>query len=860
MGEQHDKPQTAAERAHWEQAERRERNLWRSSFIIITLLSIGLGITSWSSIRALPQRLEALPIGLVVLVGLFGFYVWHQRREVSELRGYQRGMQESASKPPSEEQIEKLLDVVARSQHGYRELIDSLDHIVFNASLDGELKVVNRRFTDMLNLSFNDVVRHSIGEFFSEPTKELAQTIMPLFREKRSWTGIVKAKIRRTGDIRYFDAVLQPILKGDDVVAISGVARDVTAQRQTELRFTELFESLQEGVYFSTAEGKMLEANPALVKMLGYDNKEELMLVNKSAIYEDPAHRGWKVAELEKTGSIRNFEVTLVGKNGQKIRCLDSCSAIRDGAGKISRIQGTLVDITERVEIERRLQREQEFGRRLVECFPDLIIALDAEGKFTFVSPRSEQFVGLPPGRLLGNTVGERAHPEDIAHVQQEFHSVISGQKPSVRFEYRLKHADGSWRTARVSASPLMAGDGKIIGAVASARDVTEEKHLEGQLQPTEKFAAMGQMLAGVAHELNNPLTAILGVSDLLRERAADESMRRQADLVRQQARRAADIVQSLLAFSRRAAPGRTPVQVEQLIERVLQLHGGTLNKKHIEFEFKPTPDLPPVQGDASLLLQVFMNLVINSEQAISAVRDHGKIQITAIRLESNVVVTFDDDGPGIPPEILSRIFDPFFTTKRPGGGTGLGLTISMAIIREHGGTIEAHSAPGRGASIKMILPVASTVAFALGTTDSAALSAQARQVVPSLQGHSVLVVDDEDGIRELVSEGLAARGMAVETVSSCEEALAILSIRQFDVILCDYNLPGMNGEELFQRLSALGSTPARFIFMTGDMLDASAIDSYRALGARAIQKPFQLSGLASVLTEVLEAQPVKIA
>ena len=118
MGEQHDKPQTAAERAHWEQAERRERNLWRSSFIIITLLSIGLGITSWSSIRALPQRLEALPIGLVVLVGLFGFYVWHQRREVGELRGYQRGMQESASKPPSEEQIEKLLDVVARSQHG----------------------------------------------------------------------------------------------------------------------------------------------------------------------------------------------------------------------------------------------------------------------------------------------------------------------------------------------------------------------------------------------------------------------------------------------------------------------------------------------------------------------------------------------------------------------------------------------------------------------------------------------------------------------------------------------------------------------------------------------------------------------
>ncbi len=860
MGEQPDKSQKSSDRAQLEQAEQRERNLWRSSFIIIVLLSIGLGITSWGAIRAVPQRLEALPIGLVVLVALFAVYVWHQRRQLKEMRGFTRAIQEGASKPPSDEQIEKLLDVVARSQHGYRELIDSLDHIVFNVSLDGELKVVNRRFTDILNLGFNDVVRHSIGEFFSEPSKELVQTILPIFHEKRSWTGIIKAKVRRTGDIRYFDAVLQPILKADEVVAISGVARDVTAQRQTELRFTELFESLQEGVYFSTVEGKILEANPALVKMLGYDHKEELMLVNKAAIYEDPAHRGWKIAELEKTGSIRNFEVTLVGKNGKKIRCLDSCSALRDGSGRISRIQGTLVDITERVEIERRLQQEQEFGRRLVECFPDLIIALDTESKFTFISPRSEQFVGVPPAELLGNTVGERAHPEDIERVQEGFRSVIAGKKPSVRFEYRLRHADGNWRMARVSASPLMAADGKIIGVVASARDVTEEKQFEEQLIQTEKFAAMGQMLAGVAHELNNPLTAILGVSDLLRERAGDESMRRQADLVRQQARRAADIVQSLLAFSRRAAPGRTPVQVEQLIERVLQLHGSTLNKKHIAFEFKPTPDLPPVRGDASLLLQVFLNLVINAEQAISAVREQGKIQITAIRLEGNVVVTFDDDGPGIPPEILSRVFDPFFTTKRPGGGTGLGLTISMAIIREHGGTIEAHSVPGRGASIKMILPVASSVAFAPGTTDSAALSARARQVVPGLQGHSALVVDDEDGIRELVSEGLAARGMAVETVSSCEEALAILAIRQFDVILCDYNLPGMNGEELFQQLNALGSSPARFVFMTGDMLDASAMDSYRALGARAIQKPFQLSGLASVLTEVLETQPVKTA
>src|SRR3984885_7092487 len=167
-----------------------------------------------------------------------------------------------------------------------------------------------------------------------------------------------------------------------------------------------------------------------------------------------------------------------------------------------------------------------------------------------------------------------------------------------------------------------MAVDGKIIGAVASARDVTEEKHLEQQLQQTEKRAAMGQMIAGVAHELNNPLTAILGVSDLLRERAVDDSMRRQADLVRQQARRAADIVQSLLAFSRRSTPGRSPVKIADLVERALHLHGSALTKNRITIEFHPAKDLPAVEGDASLLLQVLLNLMINSQQAITAVRD----------------------------------------------------------------------------------------------------------------------------------------------------------------------------------------------------------------------------------------------
>jgi CheY-like chemotaxis protein len=163
---------------------------------------------------------------------------------------------------------------------------------------------------------------------------------------------------------------------------------------------------------------------------------------------------------------------------------------------------------------------------------------------------------------------------------------------------------------------------------------------------------------------------------------------------------------------------------------------------------------------------------------------------------------------------------------------------------------------PGRGASIKVILPASQTLGPVLPTTDTAEPS---RQVVPGLRGKSILVVDDEDGIRELVSEGLAARGMAVETVGTCEEALTLLGLRQFDVILCDYNLPGLSGEELFSRLSvSSGGIASRFVFMTGDLLDSAAHASFGLRGVRALQKPFQLSGLATLLSEVLEAQPAQ--
>jgi signal transduction histidine kinase len=240
-----------------------------------------------------------------------------------------------------------------------------------------------------------------------------------------------------------------------------------------------------------------------------------------------------------------------------------------------------------------------------------------------------------------------------------------------------------------------------------SARDITVEKKLEHQLIQSERLAAMGQMIGGFAHELNNPLTSILGVSELLQDEDSGEPVRKQLAILQQQARRAVEIVQNLLYFSRPPAPGRSVINVSELVQRTLHLQAYSLRKNNITVDFLPESSLPEVSGDPHQIMQVFLNLVVNAEQAIREVRDRGTLLIRVGKTTGGVAVIFQDDGPGIPAEIIPNIFDPFYTTTRPGRGTGLGLSICKAILREHGGNVEVNSGPVGGAVFTVTLPIA---------------------------------------------------------------------------------------------------------------------------------------------------------
>src|SRR5271155_4300363 len=250
--------------------EKEENWLWRTALLFVVLLATGLAAESWERLQNLPYHLGLLSLGLLCVAIAFAGFAYGRRKRVTELKNLVRGLQERAS-APTDEQLDQLGELIARSQRSFKELIDSFDDIAFATSLEGKIKTVNRRVTELLGIPYPEVVGHRIDEFLDEPKREDVDRGLARFLEKRRWSGLVSVRLKSNARALYFDCALNAIVKGDEVVGVSALARDVTEEREKERRFTELFETLQEGVYFSTPDGKLLDGNVALVCVLGFE-------------------------------------------------------------------------------------------------------------------------------------------------------------------------------------------------------------------------------------------------------------------------------------------------------------------------------------------------------------------------------------------------------------------------------------------------------------------------------------------------------------------------------------------------------------------------------------------------------------
>ncbi|HWD93920.1 MAG TPA: ATP-binding protein [Verrucomicrobiae bacterium] len=375
------------------------------------------------------------------------------------------------------------------------------------------------------------------------------------------------------------------------------------------------------------------------------------------------------------------------------------------------------------------------------------------------------------------------------------------------------------------------------------------QEQLQEQLVFSERLSAIGEFVAGVAHELNNPLAAVVGFSELLKNSPNDENRTRHYDIIFKSALRCKKIVQSLLSFARRDKPKREPASVNGIVESVLDLIGYALRTSNIEVKTCLESNLPPVLADANQIQQVLLNILTNAQQAMEGRQMRGQIKITTEFRKPGVRITIEDNGPGIPPENMSRLFDPFFTTKEVGKGTGLGLSLCYGFIKEHGGSIIPVSQLGKGAAFIIELPASENGTVAAQSDTSDTTKSNPRRGV----GKRVLVIDDEEALLALIQTALSADGYEVAATSDGEKALADLKSSHFDLIICDWKMPGMNGRQIYEQLRAADHKNCRrMIFISGDVVNAEMRRFLEAEKRPCLAKPFTLPEFRAAIEDVL--------
>ncbi|GIW72466.1 MAG: hypothetical protein KatS3mg102_2008 [Planctomycetota bacterium] len=453
-------------------------------------------------------------------------------------------------------------------------------------------------------------------------------------------------------------------------------------------------------------------------------------------------------------------------------------------------------------------QSEQRF-RRMIEYAPDMIHVVDEGGRLLFQSPSGEQFLGYAGEERLGRSVAELIHPEDLPRVTAALGEAVAQPGKAVRFEYRLRHKQGDWRTLEsvCRSLPEEAPGGFIV---INSRDVTEHRQLQAQLLQAQKLEAIGRLAGGIAHDFNNLLTVILGNVDLCRARGGLSAPVEQALAeIRDSARRAAELTRQLLAFSRRQHMQQRPVDLNELLGHLGRMLRRLIGED-IELELKLHPAPLCVNADRAMLEQVVMNLAVNARDAMP---EGGRLTIETTRIEHGpadaeaggspggpwAVVRVSDTGVGIPAEHLPVIFEPFFTTKEVGKGTGLGLATAYGIVKQHGGTIQVASRVREGTVFEIALPMELEQAQPAG-----ALPEASPAPAPRAGAETVLVVEDEPSVRATVSAILQRHGYRVLAAGSGPEALALWRKHRarIELVVTDMVMPGgLSGQRLLQQL-----------------------------------------------------------
>ncbi len=796
-----------------------------------------------------------------------------------------------------------LFESAAASRRQWADTFDSIDDLILVHSPDGLVLRGNRALAARLHIEQDALVGRKVSDVLRQG--DAPWRLCPYCEGVAGKTGAIDPSFGGyflATDSAFHDS------EGGGLGTIH-VLKDFTSRRQAENKYRDLFENALEGVFTAAPEGRFVEFNNAFMRILGYEDREELLGVEIASLHVDRAERSRLMRLLNEYGEVAGFQFQVRRRDGEIRTARESGFVTRDAGGAIVAYQGFLLDITDVTRAERDVRQRNRELMALNGIAEDLSQSPTLEGGLTGALFKVTDLFGADVaalhfldehhGHVLKSSVAmgyesdyaRHATPAEVspAWLQQlrlTHATVLSGSDPSLPEGLReMQRHEGivasqvvvlwakdrfmgtllaGWREPREFSTielNLLAAVGNQIAATVDKSQMFNEtreayedlRRTQEQLLQSEKMAAVGQLISGVAHELNNPLTAILGYSQLLK--SEEMTHPRGADFVEKlekQTQRTRHIVESLLSFARQHKPERTAVDINEILQDTLTLREYDMKLNNIRVHRALDLRLPLTTGDFHQLQQVFLNILNNAVDAVHEKGQSGEIWISTQQTQTHLCIEFTDNGSGV--QNPNRIFDPFYTTKPVGKGTGLGLSICYGIVKEHGGEIQVRNSPPRGASFTVTLPIqpVSRLPHA-GKTSRAAASATS---APSAAG-KVLLVDDEEAVLHIEQEILVTRGVLVVTARSAREAIEALERESVDVAVMDMKMPGeLSTAALYAWIEQNRPELAtRMIFTASDSTGAEAACMMRKSGCPLLAKPFPVEDFWNAVQKALTTE-----
>jgi len=642
----------------------------------------------------------------------------------------------------------------------------------------------------------------------------------------------------------------------------TGYKKIQQALQESEARFRNILNTSLDVLYrLNLKTGRLEYISPSVTDLCGYSPeevlslslKELISLVHPEDVETQERHFNYMSADHKEENVPSTTEFRLKHKDLDYLWVSDTRSTIFDNESGPVAITGSLRDATEKRRAEETLIQSWERYRNILENIRDGYFEIDTDGNFSYFNDSMCRILGY--SRTDMNGMNNRAYMDEANDrlLKQSFDRVRRTVEPVENLSLECTKKDGDRLVMEISISPLRGTSGNVLGFRGIARDITERiraeeqrRELEKKAQVASRLASVGEMASGIAHEINNPLTAIVGYAQVLMEKDIPDDSRSMVEIINEASQEVSTIVKRVLTFARQQKPELDFLNINDCIATTLNLRAYEMKMHNIEVFTQLDPDLPLTVADGGQMQQVFLNLIINAEKEMKSAHGRGELLIKTEAVNHVIRISFKDSGPGIAAENLEKIFDPFFTTRKAGEGTGLGLSVCHGIVTEHNGRIHAESRPGKGATFIVELPII-TMSEEIPPEESAAEELQ------QAAGARILVVDDEQLVLQLLDRVLTEDGHKVETVDNAADALKMIEDGEYSIILLDVKMPRVNGFELYNKIGRISKARAnRIIFITGDIAGEDTKALLEKLNAPCITKPIDTARLKQEINRLL--------